>query len=323
MKYLNNKDLYFQAGLEFGPTPTKGIVKYEIRLFDVLDQVNPFKTYYGSFFYYDTSQRIYYDFLLYSINSEPSGFIPGHVKYHGVINVDLYDNQGTQLDTESVSLVERFRGSGLGDSTYYSIGSISIPIPSNQDLPKVSLGQTYWVSTFYYNLLSTGILRSGTTTYNVSAGAGTYNFNVAASSDNKFNIITGTTTEPKTLSLDIVCSPYMLVWWDSQGYWQSQPFSGAEYDNFKSAQRKNLRYETIKYHTTIEKRWDLKSDWVKKPFTYYSLFTSNQVWLYDFTGSSTVVYKVIPKDNDFRLSQRIEPFKFEITVENDTTYNFK
>lgn len=50
MKYLNNKDLYFQAGLAFGPTPTNGIVKYEIRLYDVLDQVNPFKVYYGSFF---------------------------------------------------------------------------------------------------------------------------------------------------------------------------------------------------------------------------------------------------------------------------------
>lgn len=317
MKYLNDEDLCFSATL-FGNPPADDSVKYTIRIFDRKD--NLLKEYFGSFFFYDRDQMLYYDFLLHNIDI-PLSTDSSHVSYCEYLGfARIYDAADTFLSEQEIVFAERYYmpGSALNDDTYNPTNGVRFPLPGNVTPPKLAYGETYPFAVTWSEDYSRGdetLSYRGDHVYPVDA-PGFYNI-YHDIHENETIDVNG--IDASNFVFKHVCdAPYMLLWYDTQGYWQSQPFYGTHNGRYEHGEVTNLRTETFKYQTVVEDRWDLYSAYSTRPVTYKNMFVSKYIYLYN---TATYEYtKVLVTDTDYHEYKGRRAYRFNITLVKDTKY---
>lgn len=331
MKYLNNTDLYFRIGdIDTGLTPTNANQAYTIQVMDKNNHSTILKRYDGQIFYYTNNQRIYYDFLVdmciteLDLSAQPhsESVIPvadvmitfsGHTKTDVVARFNLSD---FVLSSEADAIVY--------PSTATTVVNVS-PEMFRCDTPKVVYGQNYpaIVYTGSYTPVQTDTVDCACMTSYAMIKNGVYVFPFTEDEDIELiKAVVPSKSVMSSLSLPRTCNPhYMLVWYDPQGFFQSQPFWGSKEESYTHNSVTNLhRYET-KYQTQDKRNWTLKSDWVRNQKTYESLFISPVIWLYD--TKTCKYHKVLVTKNTFAESRSRKPYKFNITVTNDHSTIYK
>lgn len=326
MKYLNSTNLYFAASDLGAALNTQ--TNYTLQV--VNNATSPatiVRTYSGAIFYYSGTQRIYYDFLLRNIDGAVDLATSDIL---AKCDIQLYDETDTMVAHELVCMVERTFGmsDGLSDATYNpTTNEIGIAFPNTVEMPRVANGMVYPLILFTTPMTYTAdvqVLKANDTTYDIVDLYNDMDINVALLCG-VGGLEIGVVGIPHDLYFNLHaadCSAnYILLWYDHRGFWQSQPFWGAETTNNDHQTITDTNNVTRLYETQVVRRWELTSDYVHKQNTYESLFVSQKIFLYNADTDEYI--KVNVTDSDFRYTRDRVPFKFNINLQYDTNYYSK
>lgn len=334
MKFINQNNLYFRLGdiAPSGTTPTNDTFAYTLKVINGYDGTTQMKSYTGQIFFYSLDQKIYYDFLVdmaltdfdLTVNPQKKEFVP-------IVNVTFADSNNTITAMTQVSrtvITDDMVQSTVENYILPTGGTVCLVNPSyfGCDMPQ------YLINQYYPQLLYTGsfqpqggeIIQCGCEQqYNIVKENTIYNFPMGSFDSDKIavEIPTVTGTEPMYELRQYCDAPYTLIWYDPQGFFQSQPFYGSEKDNYTHNSLTNLNGYEGKYETQEKRTWSLKSELVTNQKTYRSLFTSPVIWLY--VGETGKYHRVLVTDTNWSESRSKKAFRFSVTVNNNISTIYK
>ena len=325
MKYLSSNNLYFRIGdIDTGLTPTNLNTSYTLELCNPLTHI-VIKRYNGQFFYYSNDQRIFYDFLLdafvqndFDIETYPN------VNTHIVPVYEVVITIGSYADTELVSrtiLPDDVDESDITDKIYPTGGTPYMISAKDFDCeePLAADGLNFPSIVYTGNMTVAQlqgdmiVLSDGSRQYPLALN-GCFTFQ-----PNNLNInLSHQGLIIQRQHFQEYCdAPYMVVWFDERGFFNSQPFYGNESDTYTHNTTTDLQHIESKYQTQEARSWTLQSDYVRKQQTYKGLFTSPAIWIYDIANKR--YYKAILTNTNYNESRTKKAFRFNITLNNDVS----
>lgn len=317
MKYLNDDNLFFRMGDIQGLTPTNANQNYNITVYEA-GLPNIINQYDGQIFFHSLDQKIAYDYLLRimieNIDIENISY-PHSQKIIPI--VDVVFTVGSDSYSETVGLY--YKPEGMSDSEMDVL--IAPPDPNTTNFypalmgcenPVVGFNQKYPAIVNIHEFVPTGetVQIDDDMSYEINDYTSLYLFEIA---DDVNIIATTDSLQDNDYPVKMTCdAPYTLMWYDVRGFFQSQAFYGTESDNFTHNSVTNLEGKETKYQTQERREWNIQSDWVQSPKTYWSLFMSPVIWLFDIEKQK--YFRVLITSTNYQHKVNRKPFRFNVTL---------